>query len=184
MGTTAPETLCAVANSFLGQTEAPLLIKHYLKDMTKSEFLVVMISGMGTISGSILAVFAVMGVPATHLLAASVMAIPATIIIAKIMYPETEKPQPMCEATATYEQHTGNMLDAISQGTSDGMWLALNIGAMLISFLALLGVLNSALGFACTFLNDYFSWNLPIISSILFWNHLYALCMASWICGS
>ena len=93
LGTTAPETLCAVANSFLGQTEAPLLIKHYLKDMTKSEFLVVMISGMGTISGSILAVFAVMGVPATHLLAASVMAIPATIIIAKIIYPETEEPK-------------------------------------------------------------------------------------------
>ena len=107
--------------------------------MTKSEFLVVMISGMGTISGSILAVFAVMGVPATHLLAASVMAIPATIIIAKIMYPETEEPQAMCDATAKYEQHTGNMLDAISQGTSDGIWLALNIGAMLISFLALLG---------------------------------------------
>ena len=163
LGTTVPETLCAVANSFLGQTEAPLLIKHYLKDMTKSEFLVVMISGMGTISGSILAVFAVMGVPATHLLAASVMAIPATIIIAKILYPETEEAQPMCDATATHEASAGNVLDAISQGTSDGMWLALNIGAMLISFLALLGVINNILWFGCTQLNYMFDWNLPII---------------------
>lgn len=181
LGTTAPETLCAIANSFLGQTEAPLLIKHYLKDMTKSEFLVVMISGMGTISGSILAVFAVMGVPATHLLAASVMAIPATIIIAKIMYPETEKTQPMCDATATYEQHTGNMLDAISQGTSDGLWLALNIGAMLISFLALLGIINNVLSFSCTALNQYFSLNLPIITL----NSIFAIiCMPfAWLLG-
>ncbi len=171
LGTTAPETLCAIANSFLGQTEAPLLIKHYLKNMTKSEFLVVMISGMGTISGSILAVFAVMGVPATHLLAASVMAIPATLIISKILYPETEEPQAMCEATATYEQHAGNVLDAISQGTSDGLWLALNIGAMLISFLAFLGIINTVLSFSCTTLNSLFSLHLPIITlnSIFAW---------------
>lgn len=164
LGTTGPETLCAVANSFLGQTEAPLLIKHYLKDMTKSEFLVVMISGMGTISGSILAVFAVMGVPATHLLGASVMAIPATIIISKIIYPETEESTAMCDATATYEQHTGNVLDAISQGTSDGMWLAMNVGAMLISFLAILAVLNGTLSFSCLKLNELFGLGLPILT--------------------
>lgn len=164
LGTTGPETLCAIANSFLGQTEAPLLIKHYLKSMTKSEFLVVMISGMGTISGSILAVFAVMGVPATHLLAASVMAIPATILISKIIYPETEEPQAMCEATATHETQSGNVLDAISQGTSDGLWLALNVGAMLISFLALLGMFNALLSFSCAKLNDLFSLNLPVIT--------------------
>lgn len=164
LGTTGPETLCAVANSFLGQTEAPLLIKHYLKDMTKSEFLVVMISGMGTISGSILAVFAVMGVPAAHLIAASVMAIPATILISKIIYPETEESNAMCDATATYEQNTGNILDAISQGTTDGLWLALNVGAMLISFLALLGLLNSLLGFCSFQLNEYLHLGLPIIT--------------------
>lgn len=164
LGTTGPETLCAIANSFLGQTEAPLLIKHYLKDMTKSEFLLVMISGMGTISGSILAVFAIMGVPAAHLIAASVMAIPATILISKIIYPETEEPKAMCEANATYEQHTGNILDSISQGTTDGLWLALNVGAMLISFLAILGVINSLLGFGCFKLNEWFSLGLPIIS--------------------
>ena len=151
--------------------------------MTKSEFLVVMISGMGTISGSILAVFAVMGVPATHLLAASVMAIPGTIIISKIIYPETEEPKAMCDATATYEQHTGNMLDAISQGTSDGLWLALNIGAMLISFLALLGVLNNILIFSCLKLNELFNLGLPSITlnTIFAWMH--AFCVASWIYG-
>lgn len=164
LGTTGPETLCAIANSFLGQTEAPLLIKHYLKDMTKSEFLVMMLSGMGTISGSILAVFAVMGVPAVHLIAASVMAIPATILIAKILYPETEKTQPMCEATATFEGNEGNVFDAISQGTTDGLWLALNVGAMLISFLALLGAVNALLSFSCLKLNELFNLHLPLIT--------------------
>ena len=91
LGTTGAETLCAISNSFLGQTEAPLLVREYLKDMTRSEFLLVMVSGMGTISGAILVVFAVMGVPITHLLAASVMGIPASILIAKILLPETEK---------------------------------------------------------------------------------------------
>lgn len=153
LGTTGPETLCAVANSFLGQTEAPLLIKNYLSRMTKSEFLVMMISGMGTISGAILAVFARMGVPATHLLGASVMAIPATIIIAKIIYPETEETDALCEATASIESQAGNALDAISQGTSDGMWLAFNVGAMLVTFLALLGVIDGLLGFICQNIN-------------------------------
>jgi CNT family concentrative nucleoside transporter len=173
LGTTGPETLCAVANSFLGQTEAPLLIKHYLKRMTKSEFLVVMISGMGTISGSILAVFAVMGVPATHLLAASVMAIPATILISKIIYPETEDTDAMCDATATFESHSGNALDAISQGTTDGLWLALNVGAMLIAFLSLLGVVNGLLGYICVTFNTYLGTQLPIISLNMIF---------SWIC--
>ncbi len=163
LGTTGPETLCAVANSFLGQTEAPLLIKNYLKHMTKSEFLVMMISGMGTISGAILAVFMSMGVPAAHLIAASVMAIPATIVIAKIIYPETEDAV-MCDATASIESQAGNAFDAVSQGTSDGMWLALNVGAMLITFLALLGVFNGLLGFTCTNLNYYLGLTLPIIS--------------------
>ena len=86
-----PETLCAVANSFLGQTEAPLLIKNYLANMTKSELFVVMVSGMATISGGILAAFAAMGVPALHMLAASMMAIPASIMIAKILIPAGEK---------------------------------------------------------------------------------------------
>ena len=152
LGTSGPETVCAIANSFLGQTEAPLLIRHYLSTMTKSEFLVVMVSGMGTISGGILAVFAAMGVPVKHLLASSIMAIPATIVIAKLLYPETEK-----QSTLTYttpdavenKQESKSILDAISQGTSDGLQLALNVGAMLIAFLALIGMANSLLSWSC-----------------------------------
>ncbi len=145
LGTSGAETLCAIANSFLGQTEAPLVIRHYLSTMTKSEMLTVMVSGMGTISGSILAVFAAMGIPAQHLLAASVMAIPSTLLIAKILYPETEQPRTMHGASVASAPSARNVLDAISMGTSDGLQLALNIGAMLIAFLALISLLNSTL---------------------------------------
>lgn len=167
LGTTGAETLCAIANSFLGQTEAPLLVRNYLPGMTKSEFMVVMISGMGTISGAILAVFAAMGVPAQHLLASSVMAIPATIMIAKIMYPETERSE-TTGTNVTFESSARNPLDAISQGTSDGLQLALNVGAMLIVFLSLLALINGCLSGACMHLNsmlDYYQvgFELPII---------------------
>lgn len=143
LGTTGPETLCAIANSFLGQTEAPLLIRHYLRSMTKSEMLVVMVSGMATISGGILVVFIAMGVPATHLLASSVMSIPASILIAKILYPETDVPvQVRQQVSYTDDVQSSNVLDAISIGTSDGLQLALNVGAMLLSFLAMLALIN------------------------------------------
>ncbi len=153
LGTSGAETLCAVANSFLGQTEAPLLIKHYLKDMTRSEMMVVMTSGFATVSGSLLAVYASMGVPSLHMLAASVMAIPGSIVMAKILYPET---QPAPKAPAGMQTHekieakvvssSANFLDAISSGTTDGMYLALNVGAMLISFLGLIALVNALLG--------------------------------------
>jgi len=148
LGTSGAETLCAISNSFLGQTEAPLLIRHYLADMTRSEMLVVMVSGMATISGAILVVYAAMGVPAAHLLASSVMSIPASIVIAKILLPETEKAKTSdgegLEVTPSV--HTENVFDALAAGTSDGLSLALNVGAMLISFLALLALINALLG--------------------------------------
>ncbi|MBN1549791.1 hypothetical protein JW872_03980 [Candidatus Babeliales bacterium] len=145
LGTSGSETLCAISNSFLGQTEAPLLVKNYLASMTKSEMLVVMVSGMATISGSILVVFASMGVPTEHLLSASVMAIPGSLIIAKMLYPETERSKTAKDADVTFESSAGNVLEAISQGTTDGMYLALNVGAMLISFIALIALINSLL---------------------------------------
>lgn len=148
LGTSGAETLCAISNSFLGQTEAPLLIRHYLADMTRSEMLVVMVSGMATISGAILVVYAAMGVPAAHLLASSVMSIPASIVIAKILLPETEKAKTSdgegLEVTPSV--HTENVFDALAAGTSDGLSLALNVGAMLISFLAILALINALLG--------------------------------------
>ena len=150
LGTSGAETLCAVANSFLGQTEAPLLIKHYLKDMTRSEIMVVMASGFATVSGALLAVYASMGVPSLHMLAASVMAIPGSIVMAKIIYPETEKSKMTDKAQAQVVSSSANVLDAISSGTTDGMYLALNVGAMLISFLGLIALTNSLLGCVST----------------------------------
>ncbi len=146
LGTSGAETLCAVANSFLGQTEAPLLIKHYLKNMTRSEIMVVMASGFATVSGSLLAVYASMGVPSLHMLAASVMAIPGSIVMAKILYPEEKKSQTASHIETEPVSHAANILDAISTGTTDGMYLALNVGAMLISFLGLIALVNALLG--------------------------------------
>ncbi len=150
LGTSGSETLCAISNSFLGQTEAPLLVKNYLKGMTRSEMLVVMISGMGTISGAILAVFAAMGVPVAHLLSASMMAIPGTILISKILYPQLEKSQTAAGVPFNEECETKNVFDAISTGTTDGLQLALNVGAMLIAFLSLLALINSGLAYLYT----------------------------------
>jgi len=149
LGTSGAETLCAVSNSFLGQTEAPLLIRNYLKTMTKSEILVVMVSGMATISGSILVVFGSMGVPVEHMLAASVMAIPASIMIAKIIIPETEQSQTAVGADVKFENDSSNVMDAVFRGTSDGLSLAVNVAAMLIAFMAFLAFFDAMLaGFA------------------------------------
>lgn len=179
LGTSGAETLCAIANSFLGQTEAPLLIRNYLKDMTKSETLVVMISGMATISGAILVVFAAMGIPVMHLLSASVMAIPASIIVAKMLYPETEHPKTSAGALIVAEHKSKNVLDAISTGTIDGLHLALNVGAMLISFLALIALLNYGLEYISTLANMTLSFfaselRIPTISIQLVFSYVFA----------
>ncbi len=163
LGTSGAETTCAIANSFLGQTESPLLIRNYLKDMTRSEILVVMVSGMGTISGSILVVFASMGAPVTSLLTASVMAIPATIMIAKILLPETEKKDGDA-TTVVHKATSANVFDALSTGTSDGLSLALNVGAMLIAFIALMSMINGLLSGGSVYANELFGTNLPILS--------------------
>ncbi len=178
LGTTGAETLCAISNSFLGQTESPLLIREYLKDMTKSEFLLVMVSGMATISGAILVVFAAMGVPITHLLAASVMGIPASILIAKILLPETEKSK-TDDVSIKMERKTSNMFDAIFSGTSDGLKLALNVAAMLISFLALLALLNVVLAQGSVWMNQLFAligvpFELPELSVNAIFSYMFA----------
>ena len=185
LGTSGPETLCAITNSFLGQTEAPLLVRNYLKAMTKSELLVVMVSGMGTISGAILVVFAAMGVPVAHLLTASVMAIPSTIMIAKILLPET-KDEHHDRAEVTLESPASNIFDAISTGTLDGLSLAVNVAAMLISFVALIALLNYMLGFGAYKINDLFnlfgiSYRLPHLSLEIIFAYLFA--PFAWLLG-
>ncbi|MCK4265444.1 NupC/NupG family nucleoside CNT transporter [Candidatus Babeliales bacterium] len=158
LGTSGAETLCAAANSMLGQTEAPLLIKHYLEKMTTSEILVVMVSGMGTLSGAILAVYGSIGVPMMHLLSASVMAIPGSILISKILLPETEKPETVGKKQVDMKSNSKNILDAITTGTTDGLGLAVNVLAMLITFISLIAMINYILSYVGFYtLNDIFS---------------------------
>ena len=148
LGTSGQETACAIANSLLGQAEASQLVRNYIKNMTKSEIFAVMVSGMGTISATLLAVYAVMGVPGRHLLSSNVMAIPATLLIAKILYPETGKEQEDSTAELEVPVPDANVFDAIIRGAADGLVVALNIGAMLIAFLAMLSLINALLSFA------------------------------------
>jgi len=162
LGTSGPETLCAAANSMLGQTEAPLLIKNYLKDMTDSEILVVMVSGMATLSGAILAVYGGLGVPMHHLLASSVMAIPGSMVISKILLPETEKGL-STKALVDMKPTTKNMLDAISTGTSDGLSLAVNVMAMLISFISIVALVDAILSGVGSWFFDF-----PLTLSFVF----------------
>lgn len=178
LGTSGAETLCAVANSFLGQTEAPLLIKHYLQDMTKSEMMVVMASGFATVSGSLLAVYASMGIPSLHMIAASVMAIPGSIVMAKILYPQTEKVK-ADSLQAQPSAGSANILDAISSGTTDGMYLALNVGAMLVSFLGLIALVNATLGLISTTINMILSCMdscliMPVLDLNFIFSYLFA----------
>lgn len=143
LGTSGPETLCAAANSLFGQTEAPLLIKHYLPLMTESEMLVVMVSGMATLSGSIMAVYGSLGVSMTHLLCASMMSVPGSLVIAKMLLPEMNKKDVDSKTEGlSIEPTTSSVLDALSQGTSDGMMLSANIVAMLITFISLIAAIN------------------------------------------
>jgi len=147
LGTSGAETLCAAANSMLGQTEAPLLVKKYISKMTDSEILLVMISGMATMSGSILAVYGSLGVPMKHLLSASIMSIPGAILVSKILLPETGKPATAGGNSFDMERDTDNVLDAISTGTRDGMGLAANVAAMLIAFISLIALANYLVGY-------------------------------------
>ncbi len=179
LGTSGSETLVAIANSFLGQTEAPLLIRNYLKGLTKSEMLTVMVSGMATISGAVLVVYTAMGIPALHLLAASVMAIPSALLITKILYPETEQSETKGAVKATFEPTSKNMFDAISSGTSDGLWLALMVGAMLIAFIALIALLNALLFVSSDAVNAFLSiigisWQMPALSLNMIFAYLFA----------
>lgn len=163
LGTSGAETVCTVANSFLGQTEAPLLIRSYLPTLTKSEFALVMISGMGSMSSALIAVLARMGVPLEHLLAASIMSIPASILLSKLLYPETEVPQTQGIYSADHVP-AESLFSALAIGTSEGLSLALNVGAMLIAVIALLGLLNELLSALFQGINYYSGLSLPLLT--------------------
>ncbi|MEO0988075.1 MAG: NupC/NupG family nucleoside CNT transporter [Cyanobacteria bacterium J06639_14] len=144
MGTSGAESLSAAANIFVGQTEAPLVIKPYIGKLTMSELHAVMTGGFATVAGGVLAAFISFGVPAEHLIAASVMSAPAGLAVSKLMYPETERGT---DASVDFTQSRAtNAIDAITRGALDGLRLALNIGAMIIAFIALLAAANGLVG--------------------------------------
>ncbi|MCB1561514.1 MAG: NupC/NupG family nucleoside CNT transporter, partial [Xanthomonadales bacterium] len=154
MNVSGAETLSVCANAFIGQTEAPLVVKPYILQMTKSELLALMVGGMATIAGGVLGAYVQMlgGADpeqqkffAKHLITASIMAAPATLVIAKILYPETEQPLTRGEVRMEVEKTTANVIDAAASGAADGLKLALNVGAMLLAFIALIALVNAPL---------------------------------------
>jgi len=146
VGTSGAETLSCTANIFVGQTEAPLLIKPFLDDMTRSELHTIMVGGFATIAGGVLAGYIALGVPAGHLIAASVMSAPAALVVGKIMYPELQHSATAGDVSMPEIDSGGNVIEAATNGISDGLKLALNVGAMLIGFIALIAVIDSLLG--------------------------------------
>ncbi|KHT17655.1 NupC/NupG family nucleoside CNT transporter [Pectobacterium brasiliense] len=148
LGTSRTESLSATANIFVGQTEAPLVVRPYIANMTQSELFAVMCGGLASIAGAVMAGYAQMGVPLEYLIAASFMAAPGGLLFAKLMVPETEKTHDHDEMVGFVDEddRPANVIDAAASGAASGMQLALNVGAMLLAFIALIAVLNGILG--------------------------------------
>lgn len=142
MGTSGSETLATAANIFMGQTEAPLLVKPYIKEMTRSEVLALMTGGMATINGGMMAVYVGLGASSGHLMAASVMSAPAALLMAKVILPEMEESKTSSSAPMPTERVATNSIDALVRGAGDGLMLALNVIAMLIAFVAVVALAN------------------------------------------
>ena len=163
MNTSGAESLSAAANIFVGQTEAPLVVKPYVDKMTMSELMTVMTGGFATVAGGVLAIYVGMLEPmfpdiAGHLLAASVMSAPAALVIGKIMWPETEIAETSGALSMHHEKEDINVLDAASRGAAEGLKLALNVAAMLLAFIALIALINAIIaGFTGLFTDDVFT---------------------------
>ena len=181
LGISGMESLSVAGNIFLGQTEAPLLIKAYLEKMNRSEMLLVMIGGMATVAGAVLAAYiGFLGggdkelelVFAKHLLAASVMAAPGAIVISKILYPQTEEVN--TDVRVSQERIGTNLLDAIANGTTEGLRLAVNVGGMLLVFVAIIAMINGVLGFVGGFNGiEYLGWTFTSLDTIIANNTVY-----------
>ena len=158
MKTSGAETLSVSANIFVGQTEAPILIRPFISSMTKSELMAIMVGGFATVAGSVMALYVswLNNVPniAGHLLAASVMSAPAALMIAKVIYPETERPKTVNSDNIDLKSKDTNAMDAIGRGATDGMKLAANVAAMLIAFISIVAMINFILGYANTSLQE------------------------------
>ena len=142
MGTTEVESFVAVANMFLGHTDSPILVSKYLKYLTESEIFVVLVSGMGSISASILGGYQALGIPIEYLLIASAMVPIGSILISKIMYPQTEQIHPITDVKIESKGTNSNVIDALAEGASTGMQIVISIGATLVGFIGAVAVIN------------------------------------------
>jgi len=158
MGASGAESLNVAASIFMGQTEAPLTIRPFLARMTQSELMTVMTSGMAHISGGIMAAYIAFGIRAEHLLTAVIMTAPGTLMMAKMFVPETETPETRGSVTLEIEKTDVNVIDAAGRGTAEGLHLALNVGAMLISFVSIIYLINGILGKMGLSLQMIFGW--------------------------
>ena len=176
--TSGSESLACAANVFVGHTEAPLVVKPYIPTMTRSEIMAMMVGGFSTISGGLMAIYAGLDISAGHLLTASIISAPAALMVAKTMVPESEKSVTMGNTSIEIESVGENMFDAAVRGASDGLKLALNIGAMLIAFLALIAMVDfllASIGESFQWLVNFFrndpvdiEWSLAGLFSLVF----------------
>lgn len=167
LGTSGAESLSACGNVFVGCTEAPLMVRPFLQGMTISELHAVMTGGFATIAGSVFALYVMFGMEPGYLIVASVMAAPAGIVVSKMLWPETERPETLGRVSVSVERTAGNVVEAAANGALDGLRLALNIAAMLIAFLSLIAVLDAVLGW----LGSGVGWELSVgrVLSWIFW---------------
>ncbi len=178
MGASGAESTNVAASIFMGQTEAPLTIRPFLAGLTRSELFTIMVSGMAHVSGAVMAAYVkIAGVEIKHLLTAVIMTAPATILLAKMMIPETEEPATAGTVRVKIEKPGVNVIDAAARGAGDGLHLALNIAAMLIAFLALIALVNGFLGWAHTL--PMMGWLPPTLQGIFGW--LFA--PVAWVLG-
>jgi CNT family concentrative nucleoside transporter len=164
MRASGAESLNIAASVFLSMTEAPLTIRPYLPELTESELMTIMTCGMAHVSGGMMAAYLLFGVEARHLLAAVIMTAPGTLVIAKMLVPETDVPKTMGSVSFETERIDVNLIDAAARGTGEGLILALNVGAMLISFIALIALVNAVLGLGGVSLQQIFGWLLAPVA--------------------
>ena len=176
LGTSGSESLSAAANVFVGQTEAPLVVRPYIASMTLSELMAVMVGGFATVAGGVFAFYTSLGIDAGHLLTASVISAPAALLIAKVLQPEVEESKTLGRVRIDVPRESVNVIDAIARGTADGLKLALNVGAMLIIFLGLIALVNGMIGWVGNLfaVSGYggalaVDWSLEKILGYLFW---------------
>jgi concentrative nucleoside transporter, CNT family len=180
MGASGAESLNVAASIFMGQTEAPLTIRPFLPDLTQSELMTIMTSGMAHVSGGIMAAYIAFGVEARHLLTAVIMTAPGTIMMAKMLVPETEQPKTMGTVHMENVERDSNFLAAIARGTTEGLGMAINVGAMLIAFLALIALSNGIMGGIHNWLAGHgVQWFPTTLQQIFGW----AFAPVAWIIG-